>query len=233
LVVLVSVGTAGCTRSPAEPAASSAASSVTAVPVTSSVAATPAASASVTAPPTVERTLAYPGMTYRGRSPICPHVDQDALVPAVYSARGEVRTEDTFGNADGSGMECKLWFDGRAYGNIRMLIWVHPGLRTAKQDYDIRRAEIADLPWSGTRGAVKGLGTRAYGEYQPVSPSSPGVRIQPGRRWYVLLQHDNLVMHVFIDVLRPMGTKFPESDRAFQQKLRQALTGTLANLRAP
>ncbi|MFB9333250.1 hypothetical protein [Actinoplanes octamycinicus] len=202
------------------------------MPVTSGVAATPAASASVTASPKAERTLAYPGMTYRGRLPICPLLDQDALVPAVYSARGEVQTDDGFGSADGSGMECKLSFGGEAYGGIRMLIWVHPGVRGAKRDYDMRRAEMTDLPWSGTRGAVTGLGTRAYGEYQPVSPSSPGVRIQPGRRWYLLLQHDNLVMHVFIDVLRPMGTKFPESDRAFQKKLRQALTATLANLRA-
>ncbi|BCJ39602.1 hypothetical protein GCM10010168_79430 [Actinoplanes ianthinogenes] len=197
------------------------------------MAATPATSASGTAAPKSESTVAYPGMTYRGRLPICPHVDQDALVPAVYSERGEVRTQDGFGNADGSAMECKLSFGGTAYGSIRMLIWVHPGLRTARHDYDVRRAEMADLRWPGTRGAVGGLGTRAYGEYKPVSPSSPGVRIQPARRWYVLLQHDNLVMHVFIDVLRPMGTKFPDSDRAFQQKLRQALTGTLANLRAP
>jgi hypothetical protein len=194
-------------------------------------------------PPSQSPFVSYPGQPYPVAQPLCAVVDQNLLVPALYSERTRYLDDDiadTVIQLDFSKTFCVMEFDdGLVNGAYQLMELTYANPSAAARQYDVQRNALASEARTYpahdrvTTRDVPGLGQKAFEMFKPqlVSDQS-NVHIQPQRGVHILVLDANVVLYAQVVVQIDMGATFTQTEQQLKDAAYRALRDNMAKLRA-
>jgi hypothetical protein len=224
LLTLLALGAVGCASTAERRVVRSAAGTSTPV-------------ASPTASPPVVR---YPGSAYVVVADACPRVEYESLMPDIFEVVEKAYSAPLDARTTGAKMSCDRQFKRSTAGimgggHLDVTAWVYVNASDAVVDYNQLRTESrAKFRPAGAQVAdINGVGERASEIYVPHDPGNdPHVRIQPARRYQLLVLDKNLVVSYSVYSSLNWSEPFKTSDQQFRQRVRESVNRTMAALRS-